>query len=404
MENFQFGRVGWGRGPSHKPLTFDNGDPLKVHFQYLIKDHLASFGAGTLNVSPAVLFEDKNQDGLVAPNADPEDPANEVLPTRQWVKGPADESYYYPFGMGINEKLWATAPAPPATPEHAYTYNGKEVEKSYGLGWSFSTRQWVKGPADESRMYDAEVGRFTGVDPIAGQFSSLAVYNYASNSPVINIDLHGLQGVNFGIGMMMTLEKKKHPERTYREINEDVSKGALYALPSALVASGAVLGAVYILPSSVVAIEASSATIATNVATDAVVQTAVNIAKGDDPVTNYDIAGGAVSALSNPFLASALDGAVNLTVDKGLSFNSPEAIMINTLAGGAAGTGTSRVLDALPGTANKARSVVNGIGGLYGNAAKAVGTEIVPEYSYPARDNTAVQLNLPITLLNTDQE
>ena len=182
IENYQSRWL--GKGPQAKAgrLAFDDGSPYAARFQYLIKDHPASFGVGALNVSSAVLFEDKNQDGLVAPNADPEDPANEVLPTRQWVKGPADESYYYPFGMGINEKLWATAPAPPATPEHAYTYNGKEVEKSYGLGWSFYG----------ARMYDAEVGRFTGVDPLTEKFTSSNPYAYVLNSPIQLIDPTGM--------------------------------------------------------------------------------------------------------------------------------------------------------------------------------------------------------------------
>jgi uncharacterized protein RhaS with RHS repeats len=46
-----------------------------------------------------------------------------------------------------------------------------------------------------ARWYDPAVGRFIGVDPIADQFAHLSVYNYASNDPVKNIDLHGLQGV-----------------------------------------------------------------------------------------------------------------------------------------------------------------------------------------------------------------
>jgi len=46
------------------------------------------------------------------------------------------------------------------------------------------------------RYYDPAIGRFTGVDPIADEFPHLSVYNYASNDPVRNIDLHGLQGVD----------------------------------------------------------------------------------------------------------------------------------------------------------------------------------------------------------------
>ena len=42
-------------------------------------------------------------------------------------------------------------------------------------------------------MYDAAVGRFTGVDPIADRFAWVSTYNYAENELVANIDLHGLQ-------------------------------------------------------------------------------------------------------------------------------------------------------------------------------------------------------------------
>ena len=129
-----------------------------------------------------MLFEDKNQDGLVAPNADPEDPASEVLPTRQWVKGPADESYYYPFGMEVNSTFWPNAPAPVAQPTHDYLYNGKELEESYGLDWHFYG----------ARMYDAGVGRFTGVDLLANNFVQVNPYAYVLNSPIGLVDPNGL--------------------------------------------------------------------------------------------------------------------------------------------------------------------------------------------------------------------
>jgi len=43
------------------------------------------------------------------------------------------------------------------------------------------------------------VGRFTGVDPISDQFAHLSTYNYASNDPILNIDLWGLQGVPYSV-------------------------------------------------------------------------------------------------------------------------------------------------------------------------------------------------------------
>ena len=43
------------------------------------------------------------------------------------------------------------------------------------------------------RYYLAEIGRFTGVDPIADQFPHVSVYNYAENRVPGGIDLWGLQ-------------------------------------------------------------------------------------------------------------------------------------------------------------------------------------------------------------------
>lgn len=46
-------------------------------------------------------------------------------------------------------------------------------------------------------MYDPVIGRFPSLDPIADNFYHLSPYNYASNDPITNIDLWGLQGVPF---------------------------------------------------------------------------------------------------------------------------------------------------------------------------------------------------------------
>lgn len=70
-------------------------------------------------------------------------------------------------------------------PSNDYQYNGKELEEDLGLNWAFYG----------FRMYDATIGRFTGVDPISDQFAFVSTYNYAENSPIGNIDLHGLQAV-----------------------------------------------------------------------------------------------------------------------------------------------------------------------------------------------------------------
>ncbi len=92
------------------------------------------------------------------------------------------ESHQHPFGMEMEASYYATQ----VGTENGYKYNGKELNEDFGLNWY----------AYGARFYDPAIGRFTGVDPIADKFANLAVYNYASNDPIKNIDLHGLQGIN----------------------------------------------------------------------------------------------------------------------------------------------------------------------------------------------------------------
>ncbi len=48
-----------------------------------------------------------------------------------------------------------------------------------------------------ARMYDPQIGRFSGVDPIADQFAFVSPFNYAENSPIRYIDLWGLQKAKY---------------------------------------------------------------------------------------------------------------------------------------------------------------------------------------------------------------
>jgi RHS repeat-associated protein len=68
-------------------------------------------------------------------------------------------------------------------PENKYQYNGKELNEELGLNW------YNYG----ARMYDATIGRFPCIDPIADQFPHVSAYNCAENEPIAHIDLHGLQ-------------------------------------------------------------------------------------------------------------------------------------------------------------------------------------------------------------------
>jgi len=65
-----------------------------------------------------------------------------------------------------------------------YRYNGKEKDADTGL-YEYS-----------QRYYAPWLCRFVSVDPIAEDFPHLSSYNYASNRPITNRDLEGLQADN----------------------------------------------------------------------------------------------------------------------------------------------------------------------------------------------------------------
>jgi RHS repeat-associated protein len=149
-----------------KPENYNFGDGRIVYSdsvpprpQFRLHDHLGN---------TVVFFEDKNLDGCITTEADTSGLAAEVL-QRLW---------YYPFGMNMeNLSTWETEPG------QGYRYNGKERDTL--SGWYEYGFRW----------YDAGIGRFTGVDPIADQFPWVSVFNYAENEPVGHIDLWGLQKV-----------------------------------------------------------------------------------------------------------------------------------------------------------------------------------------------------------------
>ena len=60
------------------------------------------------------------------------------------------------------------------------------------------------------RYYSSDIGRFTGVDPIADQYAHVSVYNYAENKPIAFIDLWGLQAATPEKPKATTFEKPIH--------------------------------------------------------------------------------------------------------------------------------------------------------------------------------------------------
>ena len=91
-------------------------------------------------------------------------------------------NHYYPFGGVFS----STGDAQP------YKYNGKELDRKGGLDW------YDYG----ARMYDATLGRWHVVDPMAEEYYDLNPYNYCGNNNVNNIDINGdsITILNYGYG------------------------------------------------------------------------------------------------------------------------------------------------------------------------------------------------------------
>jgi len=116
---------------------------------YNIKDHLGN---------TRVVFANLNGDNTIS--------TDEIV----------SESHYYPFGLQM------TIPDAYKTGGIDYLYNGKELQRSFDLGY------YDYG----ARFYDPSMGRFTSVDPLAEMYNYQSTYAYAANNPITNIDIMGM--------------------------------------------------------------------------------------------------------------------------------------------------------------------------------------------------------------------
>ncbi len=123
-------------------------------YEYKINDHL-----GNTRVS----FADLNGDQVIS--------KQEIL----------QQNHYYPFGMNM-EGSWDNVH--PITAENAYQYNGNELNQDLGINLSDFNARW----------YDATLGRFISVDPLAEQDIQIdkSAYAFAWNDPILLSDKTGL--------------------------------------------------------------------------------------------------------------------------------------------------------------------------------------------------------------------
>lgn len=86
------------------------------------------------------------------------------------------ETHYYPFGLILEGQAFNTE-------TNKYLYNGKELQDDFELSWY----------AYGARYYDAALGRFMSVDPLAEKNPTFNPYHYCSNNPINRIDPYGME-------------------------------------------------------------------------------------------------------------------------------------------------------------------------------------------------------------------
>ena len=89
---------------------------------------------------------------------------------------------YYPFGMNIKGLTTRVTVEEAKHPANEYLYNGKMFQDELGLDWLDYG----------ARMYDAQLGRWHSVDPLAEVARRWSPYTYCYNNPIRFIDPDGM--------------------------------------------------------------------------------------------------------------------------------------------------------------------------------------------------------------------
>jgi RHS repeat-associated protein len=89
-------------------------------------------------------------------------------------------SHPYPFGMMMPNRNWSSESG------YRFGFNGKEQDAE-GIGGNGSTYDYG------FRIYNPAIAKFLSVDPLTKSYPWYSPYQFAGNSPVVFIDLDGLE-------------------------------------------------------------------------------------------------------------------------------------------------------------------------------------------------------------------
>ncbi|MEQ6122702.1 RHS repeat-associated core domain-containing protein [Pseudotenacibaculum sp. MALMAid0570] len=133
---------------------------------------------------------------------------------------------YYPLGLkhkGYNNVVSSNG----NSLAQKYGYNGKELNDELGLNWHDYS----------ARNYDATLGRWMNIDPLAEQMRRHSPYNYAFNNPVYFIDPDGMapQGTGSDLeprgGYGEKLSNSSHSQSIFSGRSEKQLKESMGLLP-----------------------------------------------------------------------------------------------------------------------------------------------------------------------------
>jgi RHS repeat-associated protein len=99
------------------------------------------------------------------------------------------QTSYYPFGMTMQQQNFYSQ----NTTENKYLYNSKELQDDQLAG---NTLDWYDYGA---RHYDAALGIWHGMDPLAESYYSQSPFHFSGNNPIFFLDRNGMNYDGFTV-------------------------------------------------------------------------------------------------------------------------------------------------------------------------------------------------------------